>query len=162
MYFYHSCDNYNKKTNSIFSNKFESQGNNLKSKNKEEEEELTNDGQDDDNKVKDVPSDCEEVASQPHDFNEALRGEDDNEGQVDVVEDLLHPRRLLVRFYHHGDHVQEDQHHDDDVERLFSNQVEEESLQRVLKQDVPMKKLLLRTVLFTFFNGLEQFLHKYF
>ncbi len=96
---------------------------------------LTDDGEDDDHEVEDVPANGEEVASQRHDLNEALDGEDDDEGQVDLVQDALHPRRLLVRLHHHGDHVEEDQHHDDDVERLLPRQVEEEALQRVLERE---------------------------
>lgn len=96
--------------------------------------ELTNDGENDDDKVEDVPADGEEVASQRHDLNEALGGEDHDEGEVDVVQDVLHLRRLLVRLHHHGDHVEEDQHHDDDVKRLFPDQVEEEALYCVLER----------------------------
>lgn len=96
------------------------------------EEELTNNGEDDDHEVEDVPADGEEVAAQRHDLDGALGGEDDDEGQVDVVKDLLHPGRLLVRLHHHGDHVEEDQHHDDDVKGLLPHQVEEEPLQGVL------------------------------
>lgn len=94
--------------------------------------ELTHNGQNDNHEVKDVPTDGEEVASQRHDFDEALSGEDDDEGQVDVVQDSLHLRRLLIRLHHHGDHVEEDQHHDDDVECLLPNQVKEEALHRIL------------------------------
>lgn len=93
---------------------------------------LTDDGENDDHEVEDVPADGEEVAAQRHDLDEALDGEDDDEGQVDVVQDVLHLRRLLVRLHHHGDHVEEDHHHDDDVEHLLPHQVEEEALQRVL------------------------------
>lgn len=66
---------------------------------------LTNDGENDNHKVKDVPADGEKVVAQRHDLDEALGGEDDNEGQVDVVQDVLHLRGLLIRLHHHGDHV---------------------------------------------------------
>lgn len=95
---------------------------------------LTDDGENDNDKVKDVPADGEEVASERHDLDEALGGEDNDEGQVDVVQDVLHLRRLLVRLHHHGDHVEEDQHHDDYIKRLFPNQVEEEPLYWVLER----------------------------
>lgn len=98
--------------------------------------ELTDDGEDDDHEVEDVPADGEEVAPQRHDLHEALEGEDDDEGQVDVVEYVLHLGRLLVRLHHHGDHVEEDQHHDDDVEGLLPRQVEEEALHGVLGRRV--------------------------
>lgn len=96
--------------------------------------ELTHDGENDHHKVEDVPANSEEVATQRHDLDQAFGGEDDDEGQVDVVQDFLHLRRLLVRLHHHGDHVEEDQHHDDDVERLLSDQVKEEALQSVLRR----------------------------
>lgn len=97
--------------------------------------ELTDDGEDDNDKVEDVPTDGEEVVAQRHDLDEALDGEEHNEGQIDVVQDVLHLRRLLVRLHHHGDHVEQDQHHDDDVERLPARQVKEEALQRVLHRE---------------------------
>lgn len=89
---------------------------------------LTDNGEDDNHEVEDVPADGEEVTSQGHDFDEALDGKDDDESQVDFVQDLLHLRWLLVRFHHHRDHVEEDQDHDDDVERLLPHQIEEEAL----------------------------------
>ena len=107
--------------------------------------ELTDDGENDDDEVEDVPADGEEVISQRHDLDEALDGEDDDEGQVDVVQDVLHLRRLLVRLHHHGDHVEEDQHHDDDVEHLLPRQVEEETLHRVLEGDEKSDSFLLLT-----------------
>ena len=106
---------------------------------------LTDDGENDDDEVEDVPADGEEVISQCHDLDEALDGEDDDEGQVDVVQDVLHLRRLLVRLHHHGDHVEEDQHHDDDVEHLLPRQVEEETLHRVLEGDEKSDLFLLLT-----------------
>lgn len=102
---------------------------------------LTNNGENDDHKVKDVPADGEKVVTQCYDLDEALNGEDDNEGQVDIVQDVLHLRRLLVRLHHHGDHVEEDQHHDDDVECLLPRQVEEKALQRVLDRGKKKKKV---------------------
>ncbi|KAF3836379.1 hypothetical protein F7725_028937, partial [Dissostichus mawsoni] len=95
--------------------------------------------EDDDHEVEDVPADGEEVAAQRHNLDEALEGEDDDEGQVDVVQDVLHLRGLLVRLHHHGDHVEEDQHHDDDVEGLLPRQVEEEALHR--RPNLPANRL---------------------
>lgn len=66
---------------------------------------LTNDGEDDDHEVEDVPANGEKVVPQGHDLDETLSGEDDNEGQVDVVQDVLHLRGLLVRLHHHRDHI---------------------------------------------------------
>lgn len=96
---------------------------------------LTNDGEDDHHKVKDVPANGEEVAAQRHNLYEALAGEDDDEGQVDFVEDVLHAGRLLVRLHHHGNHVEQDEDHDDDVECLLAHQVEEEALHLVLGEE---------------------------
>ena len=93
---------------------------------------LTHDGQDDHHEVEDVPADGEEVTAQGEDLDEAFGGEDGNEAHVDVVEDSLHAVRLLVRLHHHRHHVQDDQHHDGDVEGLLGHQVEEERLQNVL------------------------------
>lgn len=89
---------------------------------------LTNNRQDDYYKVKDVPADGEEVAAESKDLNEAFSGEDDNESQVDIVENELHSRRLLIRLEHHGDHVQDDEHHDCDIKGLFGDQIKEETL----------------------------------
>lgn len=92
----------------------------------------TNDRQDDHYKVKDVPADGEEVAAESKDLHDAFSGEDDDESQVDIVENVLHSRRLLVRLQHHGDHVQDDEHHDCDVKRLLGDQIKEEPLQNIL------------------------------
>lgn len=89
---------------------------------------LTDDGKNDDYKVKYVPADGEEVAAEGEELDEAFSGEDDNEGQVDVVEDGLHARRLFVCLHHHGNHVEYDEHHDGYVKGLLGNQVKEEAL----------------------------------
>lgn len=94
--------------------------------------ELTHDGEDDHHEIEDVPAHGEEVTPQRYDLEEALAGEDHDETQVNVVEDSLHVARLFVRLHHHGDHVEEDQTHDDDVKCLLPYQVEEERLEGVL------------------------------
>lgn len=80
---------------------------------------LTHNGENDYDKVKDVPADGEEIAAKGDNLNDALSGEDDNKGQVDIIQDGLHIRGLLICLHHHGQHVQEDKQHDDDVEGLF-------------------------------------------
>lgn len=92
----------------------------------------TNNRQEDHYKVKDVPADGEKVAAESEDLNNAFSGEDDNESQVDMVEDGLHLRRMLIRLQHHGDHVQDDEHHDGNVKGLFGDQVKEEPLHNIL------------------------------
>lgn len=80
---------------------------------------LTHNGENDYHKVKDVPTDGEEIAAKGNNLNDALSGEDDNEGQVDMIQDVLHVRGLLICLHHHGQHVQEDEQHYHDVEGLL-------------------------------------------
>lgn len=51
---------------------------------------LTYNGENNHHKVKDVPCNCEEIATQSNDLNQAFSGEDHDEDQVDLVEDGLH------------------------------------------------------------------------
>ncbi len=95
---------------------------------------LTHNGEDDHHEVEDVPAVGEVVVAQGDELDDALGGEDDDEGQVDVVEDVLDARRLFVRLHHHRHHVEYDQQHYQDVEGLLGHQVEEESLDRVLRR----------------------------
>ena len=45
-------------------------------------------------------------------LHDGLEGEDHNKQDIKHVEDIGHQRRLVVMFYRHGNHVEED-HHDD-------------------------------------------------
>lgn len=61
-----------------------------------------------------------------------LGGEDAYEGQVDEEEDFLLLLALVVRLHHHGDHVEHDQRHDQDVEELLGHQVKDQARELVL------------------------------
>lgn len=89
---------------------------------------LTNDGQNNDYKVKYVPTNGEEITAEGKYLDEAFGGKDNNESQVDVIEDGLHASRLFIGLDHHGYHVENNEHHDSDVKGLLGHQVEKESL----------------------------------
>lgn len=77
------------------------------------------------------------------DFQSALCGEDDDEDEVDPVQDDFFLHALLVRLHHHGHHVEADQYHDEDVKKLFSHQVKDQTLELILvrqKEKKPRKK----------------------
>ncbi len=93
---------------------------------------LTHNGENNHHKVKDVPCNCEEIATESDDLHQAFGGEDHDEDQVDLVEDGLHALWLLVGLHHHGHHVDDDKHHDHDVEGLLGHEIEEERLENVL------------------------------
>lgn len=82
---------------------------------------LTHNGEDYHHKVENVPCNGEEVTTQGKDLDEAFGGEDDNEDQVDFVEDGFHALGLFVRLHHHGHHIDDDKHHDHDVEGLLGH-----------------------------------------
>lgn len=105
---------------------------------------LTHNGEDYHHKVENVPCHGKEVTTQGKDLNEAFGGEDDNEDQVDLVEDGLHALGLFICLHHHGHHIDDNKHHDHDVEGLFGHQVEEEGLQNVLD---PRKRKRLSTIM---------------
>lgn len=92
----------------------------------------THNGKDYHHKVKDIPANCEEVAAEGKNLDEAFTGEDEDKDQVDLVEDGLHAFRLLIRLHHHGHHVDYDEHHDYYVKGLLGHQVKEEALNHVL------------------------------
>lgn len=93
---------------------------------------LTHNGQNHDHEVKDVPPDGEVVVPQGEHLQHTLAGEEDDKHQVDPVEDVLHLLALRVRLHHHGHHVEADEHHDDDVKCLLSDEVKDSSLNAVL------------------------------
>ncbi len=69
---------------------------------------------------------------QCNDLQSALCGEDDNEDNIDPIQDEILLRALLVCLHHHSHHVEADQHHDEDVEKLLSHQVKDETLELIL------------------------------
>lgn len=93
---------------------------------------LTHNGENYHHEVKDVPCNGEEITTEGKDLDQAFGGEDHDEDQVDLVEDGLHALGLLIGFYHHCHHVDDDEHHDHDVKGLLRHQIEEEGLENVL------------------------------
>lgn len=95
---------------------------------------LTDDGYESDHKVEDVDAVGEEVASQCDEFDDDLSEEDEDEDEVNPVENHLHDFALVVHLHHQGHHIQADHHHHEDLERLFSDQVEEQGPAEVLEK----------------------------
>lgn len=95
---------------------------------------LTHDWKNDHNKIKNIPSNVKEVLSQGDELEHALCSEYDDKDKVDHVQDFFNLCALVIRLHHHGDHVQTDQGHDQDVEVLLCNNVEDEALETVLQE----------------------------
>lgn len=93
---------------------------------------LTHNGENYHHKVKDVPRNGEEITTEGKDLDQAFGGKDHDEDQVDLVEDGFHALGLLIGFYHHSHHVDDDEHHDHDVKGLLRYQIKEEGLENVL------------------------------
>lgn len=96
---------------------------------------LTNNGQDDHHHVKDIPAVGEVIVAKSKELQQEFHGEDHNKDEVDPVEDHLRFIRLIVCFYHHGDHVEADKDHDGDVKDLLSDEVKHHSLDLVLQRN---------------------------
>ncbi len=77
------------------------------------------------------------------DLQSALCGEDDDEDKVDPVQDHFFLHTLFVRLHHHGHHVEADQHHDEDVEKLFGHQVKDQTLELILAGNLEKKQMTL-------------------
>lgn len=97
---------------------------------------FTNDGENDDDKIKNIPSDGKEILSQSDQLEDTLCGEDDDKHQVDEEEYILLLLALAVRLHHHRYHVEADQHHDEDVEELLGDQVENKACEFVLQPPI--------------------------
>lgn len=61
--------------------------------------------------------------------------EDDNEHQIDLVQDILFLRTLVICLYHHGHHIEADEHHDKDVKELFWDEVKHHALDLILLEE---------------------------
>lgn len=85
-------------------------------------------GQDDYNKIKNVPSIGEEVVSQGKKLHHALSREYNNESQVYFKEEIFLLWTLVVGLHHHGHHIEADKHHDEDVKELLTDEVKHHSL----------------------------------
>ena len=96
---------------------------------------LTDDGEDDDDEVEDVPRLLEVVPPQADQLHHALDREDGDEDGVDVSEHVLHLLRLAVVLEPHRHHVHHDDRHDGDVKLLVGRQFEEEQLALQLLAD---------------------------
>ena len=93
----------------------------------------TDDGQHDDNEVEHVPAAPEVVPAHAEDLHDRLQREDGGEDDVDDVQRLRVDERLVVVLHRHRDHVQQDQHHDGELEAAAHRDVEEEPLHRILR-----------------------------
>lgn len=69
---------------------------------------------------------------QPDDFQHALCREGQDEGEVDPGQNIFDLHGLIVCLHHHCHHVEANQHHDEDVKKLFGDQVKDQSLELIL------------------------------
>lgn len=104
---------------------------------------LTPNGEDDNNEVKHIPAVGEEILPQSKHLHDTLAREDGHEELVDSVKDFCLFHTLIIRLHHHGDHVEADEDHDDDVKSLFGHDVKDKALVLVLKnQEIICQGLL--------------------
>lgn len=80
-------------------------------------------GQDDHNKIKNIPSICEEVLTQGKELQHALSGEDNNKSHIYFKEKIFLLCTLVVCLHHHGHHIEADEHHNEDVKKLLTDEV---------------------------------------
>ena len=80
------------------------------------------------------------MVPQRYHLQHALCGEDNDEHQVDQEQDLILLLALIVRFHHHGHHVEADQNHDEDVKELLRYEVKHHTLDLVLQSRVAQGK----------------------
>lgn len=82
------------------------------------------------------------MIAQGDEFESALPSEDHNEEQINIVQKKFLLFTLVIRFHHHGDHVQADQNHNEDVKELRGYKVENQTLTAVLQtSDMSMKHI---------------------
>lgn len=62
----------------------------------------------------------------------AFCSKDDDENHIDPVQNISFLFTLLICLDHHCHHVKADQHHDENIKKLFGNQVKHQSLKCVL------------------------------
>jgi len=70
---------------------------------------------------------------QGEELQRALAGENGDESDVYFEEEIVLLCALVVCLHHHGHHVEADEHHDEDVKELLTDQVKHHSLDQVLK-----------------------------
>jgi len=89
---------------------------------------ITENGDNDDDEVEDVPRLAEVVPAQADELDDAFEGEDGDEDGVDVLQNVGQPLRLVVVLDRHRRHVQQNHQHYADVELLIRRQLEEAQL----------------------------------
>ena len=94
---------------------------------------LTQNGEDDDDKVEKIPRLFEVVEAQSKDFEAALGREDDDEEHVEVIEDVGQELGRFVLVQRHGEHVEADEQHNDHVEFLVGHDLENDRLRPPLE-----------------------------
>jgi len=94
---------------------------------------LTEQRDDDDDKVKDVPRLCEVVPSKADDLHNGLQGEDHHKQDVEHRQDVRDGLRLAVVVHGHLYHVHEDHDHDAQLKLAADRDVVEHPLNLVLK-----------------------------
>lgn len=92
----------------------------------------TYDGQDDNHKVEDVPTNGEIMSTECNYLEYALCSKDDDENHIDPIQDFFFLYTLLIGLDHHCHHVKADQHHDENIKNLFGHQVEHQTLKCIL------------------------------
>lgn len=95
---------------------------------------LTPNGEDHDNEVKHIPAIGEVVMPQGKHLHDTLSREDGHKELVDFVQDFCLFFTLLISLHHHGDHVEADQDHDNNVKSLPGHDVKDKTLVLVLRK----------------------------
>lgn len=94
---------------------------------------LTPNGEDHDNEVKHIPA-VGEVMPQGEQLHDILAREDSHKELIDFVKDFCLFFTLLISLHHHGDHVEADEDHDDNVKSLSDHNVKDKALVLVLRK----------------------------
>jgi len=89
---------------------------------------LTDERDDDDNEVEDIPRLLEVVPAQSDQLHDAFDREDTDERQVHKLERVVERLGHLVVLERHGDHVEQNDRHDAAFKPLVCHQFEEETL----------------------------------
>jgi len=84
--------------------------------------------QDDHNEIKNVPAVFEVVMSQCKELQHTLSGEDNNESHIQFEEEILLFSALVIRFHHHGHHIEANEYHDKDIKELLTDEVKHQAL----------------------------------
>lgn len=96
---------------------------------------LTYNGKDHHHKIKDIPAYREVVVSQGDELQYKFPSEQNNEDKVDPGQNQSHVFALVVRFHHHGDHVEANEDHDADVKDLSCDKIKDHPLKFILEME---------------------------